>query len=125
MFCSRETPAGLGGCNAEASILPDTTGTIKELVAFWYNFTYIEVPPSLTYITRNASCLDLKIWFVPLRGAATRNGAKLFLEDSATSTTAIGWLGAIFHLLKDMFVFSPIGFEGTLSLLEIYVFLQT
>ncbi|CAJ1436471.1 unnamed protein product [Effrenium voratum] len=47
-----------------ASILPDTTGTIKELVAFWYNFTYIEVPPSLTYITRN---------------------------DSATSTTAIGY----------------------------------
>lgn len=37
----------------EASIYPDTTGTIKELAAFWYNFTYIEVPPSLQTLIRN------------------------------------------------------------------------
>lgn len=41
----------------QASILPDTTGTIKELVAFWYNFTYIEIPPALSYITRNDSAI--------------------------------------------------------------------
>eukprot|EP00439_Symbiodinium_sp_Y106_P020295 s4454_g2.t1 len=43
----------------QASILPDTTGTIKELVAFWYNFTYIEIPPALSYITRNDAVVEL------------------------------------------------------------------
>ena len=41
----------------EASIYPDTTGTIKELAAFWYNFTYIEVPPSLQSLIRNEARL--------------------------------------------------------------------
>ena len=37
----------------QASIWPDSTGTKKELVAFWYSFTYVEVPPSLEEITRD------------------------------------------------------------------------
>lgn len=49
-----------------ASIWPDTTGTPKDLVAFWYNFTYIEVPPALISIIR---------------------------DDTATTDTRVGHLG--------------------------------
>ncbi|CAK8992032.1 unnamed protein product [Durusdinium trenchii] len=41
----------------EASIWPDTTGTKKNMTAFWYNFTYIEIPPELVSITRNDSSI--------------------------------------------------------------------
>ena len=48
----------------EASIYPDTTGTIKELAAFWYNFTYIEVPPSLQSLIRNEARLHKTSFFL-------------------------------------------------------------
>eukprot|EP00435_Cladocopium_sp_Y103_P051836 s422_g16.t1 len=42
----------------QASIYPDTTGTIKELVAFWFNFTYVEEPPTLTQMNCTAAPKD-------------------------------------------------------------------
>jgi len=72
----------------QASIYPDTTGTIKELAAFWYNFTYIEVPPSLQTLIRNDSATtETSVQYVILYDKRTQMNCTATPSDATECAT--------------------------------------
>ena len=60
-------------------------------MAFWYNFTYIEVPPTLSSLIRNDACHNTLFWCIlqrwqrkctyPAKGNSTCNLVGLFWMD--------------------------------------------
>eukprot|EP00435_Cladocopium_sp_Y103_P052998 s422_g16.t2 len=72
----------------QASIYPDTTGTIKELVAFWFNFTYVEEPPTLSSIIRNdTATTSTSISYTIMYDKRTQMNCTAAPKDATTCAT--------------------------------------